>query len=146
MSADVFQFPKRRYRGDRPQAPPKVVRPQPSSWGEPLVPKTAAHWRMLWHEEVLKRWDLGRAAIAIAGVLMHHYRVERGYVEIGFRRLADESGCSVGTAVAAVAKMRKAGLLAVLNEGAKVKGTKAVEVHRYALIYQSRGISQGGPE
>lgn len=140
MVENVVKF-ERSPRSKNIRKPPrKTARLQPVSWGEPLKPKSLEHWRYQWHEATLKRWDLPRSAIAVAGVLMHHYRADRGYAEIGVRRLGTEAGCSHGTVVAALRKLRSAGLIAVLNEGVKVRGTKVLEVHKYRLIYRSRGF------
>lgn len=148
LAAQVIDYPGRNRRPQSSVKPiPKKSRAQPESWGPPIVVNTLLGWRFQWHEEVLKRWDLSRGAIAVAGVLMHQYRVQRGCAELSISLIALAAGCARGTVVAALKKLRNAGLIAVLNEGVRRPGSKAVEAHKYELIYTSRNIvARGGRE
>ncbi len=109
------------------------------NWGPPIEFKNAEWWRYQWHEEVLKRWDLARSEIAVAGVLMHEYRMERGFAEIGLARLAKQAGCSRSIAWTAIKTLRAKGLIAVKNAGQR-KPDGSLAIARYSLIYVSRGV------
>jgi hypothetical protein len=105
--------------------------------------KSLEGWRFQWHEEILRRSDLSRSEIAIAGVLMHAYRVDRGFAEIALTTLALRAGCSRRRAVAATKRLRSLGLIAVINEGERVRGRSTcatMATHRYHLVYLSRGV------
>jgi hypothetical protein len=54
-----------------------------AGWGPALEIRNAEAWRYQWHEELLKRHDLSRAELAVAGVLMHRCWSDRGYAEVG---------------------------------------------------------------
>lgn len=148
IEAQVIDYPRRKRRPQSSVKPiPKKSRAQPESWGPPIVVKTLLAWRFQWHEEVLKRWDLPRGAIAVAGALMHAYRVQKGCAELSISLIALAAGCARSTVVAALKMLRNAGLIAVLNEGVRRRGSKAVEAHKYELIYTSRDIfARGGRE
>src|SRR5437588_442766 len=120
--------------------PPKRRAPAAADWGPPIVVKSAEAWRYQWHEEVLKRWDLkSRSLVAVAGVLMHAYRVDRGYAEIGLAQLAERAGCSRSTASAATMLLRRKGLIEVLNEGQR-KPDLSLETCRFRLTYLDRDV------
>jgi hypothetical protein len=123
-----------------PRRPPRrPVSSKGVDWGPVVDIKSAEAWRFQWHEEVLKRHDLCRSDLAIAGVLMHCYRDQRGFAEIGLGSLAKRAGCSRSTASAATKRLRRLGLVAVENEGfRKLDGSR--EVCKYRLIYESRGV------
>jgi hypothetical protein len=104
--------------------------------------KSADGWRFQWHEEILKRWDLARSEIAVAGVLMHRYEAVKGFAEIGLDQLAKRSGCARSTVSKATRTLRTKGLVAVTNEGQR-KSDGSLATCRYRLIYRSRGVSQG---
>jgi hypothetical protein len=109
-------------------------------WGEPLVPRSLEHWRFQWHEEVLKRHDLKRSPIAVAGALMHAFNPTKGYAELGFTTLAKRAGCCVNTAKAAIRKLEANGLVAVTNRGQR-GADGSLQRHRYKLVYASRGVT-----
>ena len=109
------------------------------NWGPPLEVKNADHWRFQWHEEVLKRFDLNRSQIAVAGVLMHAYNPKKGYAEIGLTIIARRAGCSRDTANTAVWALQNNGLVNVTNRGAlRPDGSRAT--NRYALTYVTRNV------
>jgi len=110
------------------------------NWGPPIEVKSAESWRYQWHEEILKRWDLtARSEIAVAGVLMHEYRVEKGFAEIGRARIARQAGCTRSVACEAITRLRERGLIAVTNAGQR-KPDGSLAIYRYRLIYASRGV------
>jgi hypothetical protein len=123
----VPRLPRRRRRAISPGALP------------PIEVKSAAHWRYQWHEEILKRSDLPRAAIAVAGVLMHRFNISKGYAEIGLSALAQQAGCSRNRASIATRQLRALGLVVVVNEGVRT-GRRTLETCRYRLVYVSRGV------
>jgi hypothetical protein len=110
-----------------------------AEWAQPIEIKQAAHWRYQWHEEVLKRWDLSRSQIAVAGVLMHAFNPNLGFAEIGLSKLAARAGCSRAVASRATHRLRALGLLAVLNENVR-KPSRSLETCRYSLVYEARGV------
>jgi hypothetical protein len=120
-------------RGRRKPAPPVDL--------EPIYVKSAEAWRFQWHRAVLERADLSRSEIAVAGTLMHAYRTDRQYAEIALTTLAKHAGCSRRTAAAATRRLRILGLIAVLNEKARVRGRLTMATHRYRLIYRNRGVN-----
>lgn len=123
------------------RAPPRRVKRQPpASWGSPIEVKNLEFWRYQWHEEILKRWDLCRSEIAVAGVLMHEYRTDRGYAEIGLERLAAKAGCTRSIAFKATKRLRQKGLIAARNAGQR-RPDASLATHRYGLIYASRGVN-----
>jgi hypothetical protein len=111
---------------------------------EPIEIRSAEHWRFQWHEEVLKRRDLSRSEIAIAGVIMHRFKPDRDCAEVGLTALAKAAGCSRDTARTASKRLRELGLLAVLNEGVRKRSKQGrpgeLETSRYSPIYKSRGV------
>jgi hypothetical protein len=116
-----------------------------AEWLQPIEIKQAAHWRYQWHEEILKRWDLSRSQIAVAGVLMHAFNSTLGYAEIGLSKMAARAGCSRAVASRATHRLRSLGLLAVLNENVR-KPNRSLETYRYSLIYETRGVGRSiGP-
>jgi hypothetical protein len=110
-----------------------------AGWGPALEIRNAEAWRYQWHEELLKRHDLSRAELAVAGVLMHRCWSDRGYAEVGLGLLSKSAGCSRSTASKPTMKLRRLGLIAVMNEGRR-KQDGSREVCKYRLIYESRGI------
>jgi hypothetical protein len=108
-------------------------------WGPAIEIRSAASWRYQWHEEILKRWDLPRSDLAVAGALMHCYREDKGFAEIGLGALAKRAGCSRSTAALATKRLRRKELIAVVNEGQRSKDGMC-EICRYVLIYSSRGV------
>ena len=110
-----------------------------AEWVQPIEVKQAAHWRYQWHEEILKRWDLSRSEIAVAGVLMHAFNSTLGYAEIGLNKMAARAGCSRAVASRATRRLRSLGLLAVLNENVR-KPNRSLETCRYSLVYEARGV------
>jgi hypothetical protein len=128
----------------RPQpSPPKRRKIAAPAISEPITIKSAAGWRYQWHEEILKRFDLSRSEIAVAGVLMHHFHVGKGYAEIGLSALAKKAGCSRNRASIATQRLRSLGLLVVINEGVRRPG-RALATCRYQLVYLARGIGPVG--
>jgi hypothetical protein len=119
--------------------PPKRARRSPDCWGPPLEIKGAKRWRYDWHEEVLKRWDLGRADIAVAGVLMHAFGHKGWFAEVSLKQLAEKAGCSPRQAHRSTIRLREEGLVKVANEGARI-GRASQETNKYVLIYRSRGV------
>ena len=109
------------------------------NWGAPIEIRSSESWRFQWHEEVLKRHDLRRGPIAVAGVLMHTFDIRKGYAEIGYARLGQQAGCSRSTAASAIKKLGTAGLVRVLNRGQRL-ADGSLAPHRYDLIYVSRGV------
>jgi hypothetical protein len=123
----------RLWRGRRKPSPPIDF--------EPIEIKSAEGWRFQWHRAVLERADLSRSEIAIAGVLMHAYRPDRGHAEIALTTIANHAGCSRRTAATAISRLRKLGLVDVLNENVRIRGRRTMATHRYRLIYRGRGIA-----
>lgn len=123
---------------DFEDVPAPAQRLEVGPWGPPIEVKSAEHWRFQWHEEVLKRSDLPRSSIAVAGVLMHRYRPERGYAEIGSANLAKQAGCWPSTAKKAIAQLEKLGLVVVINRGSR-SPDGSLAPHQYRLTYISRG-------
>lgn len=125
----------------RPRPPRRQSRnPETADWGAAIKMKSAEWWRYQWHEEILKRSDLLRSDLAVAGVLMHCYHLDKGFAEIGLGALAKRAGCSRSTASKATMRLRRKGLIAVPNEGRR-KSDGSLEVCRFRLIYNSRGIA-----
>jgi hypothetical protein len=106
----------------------------------PIEVKSADGWRFQWHRAVLERRDLTRSEIAVAGILMHAYRVERHHAEIAIATLAKTLGCSRRTVISAVHRLRDLGLIAVANAGERIHGRPTMATHRYRLIYLDRGV------
>jgi hypothetical protein len=124
-----------------PHPPKRLSRnPETADWGAAIETKSAESWRFQWHEEILKRWDLSRAELAVAGVLMHCYRLDKGFAEIGLGALAKRAGCSRSTASKATMTLRRKGLIAVPNE-VRRNSNGSLQVCRFRLIYWSRGIA-----
>jgi hypothetical protein len=106
---------------------------------QPIAVRSAQGWRYQWHEEILKRSDLSRSEIAVAGALMHAFRSDRGYAEMGLRKLAENAGCSRSRAQLATQRLRALGLVVVVNERVRACG-RQLATHRYRLVYLSRGV------
>jgi hypothetical protein len=122
------------------QPPRRLKIASECDWGPRIEIKSAEYWRFQWHEEILKRWDLSRSEVAISGVLMHAYRTDRGFAEIGLNLIAMRAGCSRSTASKATMRLRSSGLIAIQNEHRR-DSDGSLEIYRYRLIYKSRGIS-----
>jgi hypothetical protein len=138
MADVVVPLPTKHRR--RPTPPRR--RQLPNVPKEPLELKSLEHWRFQWHEEILKRRDLSRSEIAVAGVLMHKYRPDRGYAEISLGALARGAGCSRDRVRVATRQLREAGLVIVINEGAR--NGRTFQTGKYRLVYLARGVGDVG--
>lgn len=107
---------------------------------EKLTVKSLESWRYQWHEAILERHDLHRSAIAVAGVLMHRYRGDRGYAEISYRELGKRAGCSTDTATKAIKSLLEKGLIEMVRNQYRAVHTLNKPTNRYRLIYRSRGV------
>lgn len=140
MTAMIVRLERASRRGQ--SQPPRRTTFAPPC--EPIEIKSAEHWRFQWHEEILTRPDLSRSEVAIAGVIMHRFRADRDYAEIGLTALAKAAGCSRDTARTAAKRMRGLGLLSVLNEGVRKPSKQGrpgeLETSRYRPIYTTRGV------
>lgn len=123
----------------RRQPPRRSPVTERQDWGPPIEIRCAEHWRFQWHEETLKRHDLPRGAIAVAGVLMHTFNPALGYAKIGYGELARRGGCSRSTAASAIRRLKREGLVRVRNPGIRL-ANRSLEIHRYELTYLSRGV------
>lgn len=126
-----------RKRGVRRISP--RARPPDPEWSTPYQVTNAEHWRHVWHEQILKRWDLSRSDIAVAGVLMHAYNIERAHARIGLARIAVRAGCSRSMAQRATKNLQERGLVKIQNAGTRTKDGQ-LATHEYRLTYESRGV------